>query len=67
MRKKPLTRPAMAGENAIAGHPLPKGEGCLYPLILAPMPLGGEGGPHADALHWEAGWVRGLAICGAQD
>jgi hypothetical protein len=37
MRKKPLTRPAMAGENAIAGHPLPKGEGCLYALILAPM------------------------------
>ena len=27
LRKKPLTRPATAGESAIAGHPLPKGEG----------------------------------------
>ena len=26
-RKKPLTRPATAGENAVAGHPLPKGDG----------------------------------------
>jgi hypothetical protein len=25
--KKPLTRPATAGESAVAGHPLPKGEG----------------------------------------
>ena len=24
-RKQPLTRPAPAGENAVAGHPLPKG------------------------------------------
>jgi hypothetical protein len=27
LRKKPLTRPATAGESAVAGHPLPKGEG----------------------------------------
>ena len=26
-RKEPLTRPATAGESAVAGHPLPKGEG----------------------------------------
>jgi hypothetical protein len=26
-RKEPLTRPARAGESAVAGHPLPKGEG----------------------------------------
>ena len=26
-RKKPLTRPATAGEGAVAGHPLPSGEG----------------------------------------
>jgi len=26
-RKQPLTRPAMADENAVAVHPLPKGEG----------------------------------------
>jgi hypothetical protein len=28
-RNRPLTRPATAGEGAVAGHPLPKGEGCL--------------------------------------
>ena len=28
-RKQPLTRPATADENAVAGHPLPKGEGRL--------------------------------------
>jgi len=27
--KRPLTRPATAGENAVAGHPLPQGEGSL--------------------------------------
>jgi hypothetical protein len=24
---RPLTRPATAGESAVAGHPLPRGEG----------------------------------------
>ena len=28
--KRPLTRPATAGESAVAGHPLPKGEGCGF-------------------------------------
>jgi hypothetical protein len=28
----PLTRPATAGESAVAGHPLPAGEGCLYDM-----------------------------------
>jgi hypothetical protein len=27
--REPLTRPATAGESAVAGHPLPKGEGCI--------------------------------------
>jgi hypothetical protein len=31
-RKKPLTRPATAGESAVAGHPLPKGEGYMFEL-----------------------------------
>jgi hypothetical protein len=31
-RKKPLTRPATAGESAVAGHPLPKGEGNISDL-----------------------------------
>jgi hypothetical protein len=31
-RKKPLTRPATAGESAVAGHPLPKGEGYVSDL-----------------------------------
>jgi hypothetical protein len=31
-RKKPLTRPATAGESAIAGHTLPKGEGYISDL-----------------------------------
>ena len=31
-RKKPLTRPATAGESALAGHPLPKGEGYIPDL-----------------------------------
>ena len=31
-RKKPLTRPATAGESAVAGHPLPKGEGYISDL-----------------------------------
>ena len=30
--KKPLTRPATAGESAVAGHPLPKGEGYITDL-----------------------------------
>ena len=29
-RKQPLTRPATAGESAVAGHPLPKGEGYSF-------------------------------------
>ena len=36
--KKPLTRPPTAGESAVAGHPLPKGEGCIidgWPLLRA--------------------------------
>ena len=28
-QQKPLTRPATADDTAVAGHPLPKGEGCL--------------------------------------
>jgi hypothetical protein len=28
-REKPLTRPTTAGESAVAGHPLPKGEDSL--------------------------------------
>jgi len=28
--KRPLTRPSTAGENAGAGHPLPKGEGSHF-------------------------------------
>ena len=31
-RKKPLTRPATAGESAVAVHPLPKGEGYICDL-----------------------------------
>jgi hypothetical protein len=31
-RKKPLTRPATAGESTAAGHPLPKGEGYISDL-----------------------------------
>jgi hypothetical protein len=51
-RKKPLTRPATAGESAVAGHPLPKGEGYISDLgtrgVQPKMwdtlsPLGGEG------------------------
>ena len=30
--KKPLTRPATAGESAVAGHPLPTGEGYISDL-----------------------------------
>jgi hypothetical protein len=30
-RKLPLTRPATAGESAVAGHPPPKGEGKVRP------------------------------------
>jgi hypothetical protein len=30
--KKPLTRPATAGESAVAGHPLRKGEGYISDL-----------------------------------
>jgi len=30
--KRPLTRPAAAGEGAVAGHPLPKGEGASFLL-----------------------------------
>ena len=29
-QNRPLTRPATAGENAVAGHPLPRGEGCSF-------------------------------------
>ena len=28
-RKQPLIRPATADENAVVGHPLPKGEGSV--------------------------------------
>ena len=34
-RKKPLTRPATAGESAIVGHPLPTGEG--YDFDFTPV------------------------------
>jgi len=30
--KEPLTRPATAGESAVAGHPLPQGEGYISDL-----------------------------------
>ena len=39
--KKPLSRPARAGENALAGHPLPKGEGFQFqarPLVRLATP-----------------------------
>jgi hypothetical protein len=51
-RKKPLTRPATAGESAVAGHPLPTGEGYISDLGTrgvqpkmrdTPSPHGGEG------------------------
>ena len=52
-RKKPLTRPATAGESAIAGHPLPKREGYIsdlgtpgvQPKIWGMISPRGEGGP----------------------
>ncbi len=33
-RKRPLTRPATADENAVAAHPLPKGEGFSIRVLL---------------------------------
>jgi len=50
-RKKPLTRPATAGESAVAGHPLPKGEGYIsdlgtlgvQPKMWDTLSPGGEG------------------------
>jgi hypothetical protein len=52
-RKKPLTRPATTGESAIAGHPLPKGEGYIsdfgtpgvQPKIWVMISPWGEGRP----------------------
>ena len=35
LAKKPLTRPAPAGESAGAGHPLPRGEGCSFTRWIA--------------------------------
>ena len=35
-QQKPLTRPATADDTAVAGHPLPKGEGCHLRFYLTP-------------------------------
>ena len=36
-QEKPLTRPAKAGESAVAVHPLPSGEGSSF-MVLPDIP-----------------------------
>ena len=57
--KQPLTRPATAGESAVAGHPLPKGEGRVsdfdtlgvQPKMWGTLSPRGMGAAHVRSFH----------------
>ena len=54
-----LTRPATAGESAVAGHPLPKGEGCSLTgrgLFIHFGPLVSTGTYWTNFHLWEMGY-----------